>query len=542
MRVVGPVAFTLLCAIAPLCLADETITPDFDHCTLDVGTKTLKPAGPASPAFVQHSAGLLRIVVKGGTVSAFKGADKKPEWMVQSPDETRLVWLGADEKVAYFAGYTVQMSNCMRPDSPCRARRLELQSGKWLDELPLDNKPEAKQTESIQGLLTGSSQVVVLTATTDDDKGLEGVGQVVSYHVICFKAGETRPLWSKTFPSAGKVARADAVLLSTAGAPDKVQPDVCPLTRVGADILVCGGPVQDLILLKSDTGEQVWRTERVWEFERSFIGPSVWEHFIARSGGNQKGESLRSEIVGGPIVVERPKNIDRPARRSIFVAVAKGPFTYTEYLSDCVIYELGVDGRPIALTTLPRMVRGGRYHVQDDSLVWACDRGAFARLTVSRCRGKFDMVVGDSDMLCLVDWYRQVAADAPSAWLGTSPAGDPTAFSNAFAFRVIAGGYLMDADATVYNFPLAMVDLQTGADRTLLLKVPFKGKMPEPKTNYGPTYSKDGKLMRKTTGPHVLAITRLGVEGKRLAVTLGMEKGSQRLEFDLDEVEGRKPN
>jgi len=432
-----------------------------------------------------------------------------------------------------------------------------LGSGKWLDELPLDSKPEAKQTQSIQALLPGDGQAVVLTATTDDDRGLEGTGQLISYQVNCFKAGETRPLWSKSFPSAGKVARPGVGLLWAARAPDKVQPDVQPLTRLGDDILVCAGPVQDLLCLKSDTGERLWRTERVWEFERGFIGPSVWQHFIARGGVNdmdKKVEAPKDEkeenlpptrqyaIVGGPVVVEIAKGRDRAASRSIFVAVAKGPARYAEYLSDCVIYELGADGKPLRMVTVPRMVRGGSYQVQKDGLVWACTGGAFVKLGLSTSRAnRFGMGPGGPDMLCRIDWYRQLAVESPSAWLISSSAGNPLAFSDGLAFQVIAGGYVKDEDATVYNFPIAMVDLKTRTDRSLLLNVPFKGKVPKPKTNFSSTTSQDGKQSLQTLGPHLLAITWLAVEGKQLVVTLGMENESRTLEFNIDGIDERNP-
>jgi len=99
--------------------APQPITPEFDRCTLDVGAKTLKPAGPAASTFAPYTAGALRIVVKDGAVSAFKGAAEKPEWTAQNLEGTHLAWLRADEKVAYFAGYTVDKKpERLRPEAP----------------------------------------------------------------------------------------------------------------------------------------------------------------------------------------------------------------------------------------------------------------------------------------------------------------------------------------------------------------------------------------------------------------------------------------
>jgi len=104
------------------------------------------------------------------------------------------------------------------------------------------------------------------------------------------------------------------------------------------------------------------------------------------------------------------------------------------------------------------------------------------------------------------------------------------------AFRVCAGGYVTEPNAGTYHFPLSMVDLKTGADRAMLLSVPFKGKLPEPKINYSSTSTPQGKPRLQTMGPHVLAITWLQVEESRLQVTLGMEKWSRSVEFDLSQL------
>ncbi len=51
---------------------------------------------------------------------------------------------------------------------------------------------------------------------------------------------------------------------------------------------------------------------RVWEYERGFIGPSVWQHFIARAGDDDaKGQE-----------VKKGEKSDRPARRN---AIVGGP-------------------------------------------------------------------------------------------------------------------------------------------------------------------------------------------------------------------------
>lgn len=426
-----------------------------------------------------------------------------------------------------------------------------------MEDLAIDGKPGPKETENIQGALASSSRVVVITMTTDDDTGWDGRGQLISYRVSSFKTGAASSDWSKTFTSAGKAARPGVALLWAAGAPAKVQPDVQPLSWLGEDLLVCAGPIQDILCLESNTGKERWRVERIWEFERHFIGPSVWQHEFGRFGEddvekkNEKSEkdqktekkpsTRQHSIIGGPVVVDLPKDQRGGQDRSIFVAVANGPNRYGEYLSDCVLYELGSSGRPVAMVNLPRMIRGSEYRVQQDGLVWACQGGALVKVGVSRQRDPgIGMGPGGPDLLCRIDWYRHLSPKDRDAWLTSEPAGDPLGFGDQYAFRVLGGGYVTDPEAGIYQFPLSIIDLKTGADRELVLRVPYKGKIPEPETNYSRSTSPQGKDRWQTMGPHFLAITGLQVEGKRLHVTLGMEKWAKSLEFDIDELQGPK--
>jgi hypothetical protein len=533
----------------------RVITPELDRCTLDVAGRTVKPVRTSLPNLADRAAGGLRIRVEGATVRAFRAGEEKPTWVAKAPGEAELVWLAADKKVIYLSGYLRnKRSNSWRPESPVRVRRLELRLGKWLSDLTFGGKPGPRQTESVAAALASDAHVVVLTATTEDEEGWEGRGPLVSYRVSCFKASEARPLWSKSFRSAGKVGQPGAVLLWATGAPAKVRPEVQPLSWLGRDVLVCAGPVQDLLCLEGGTGKQRWRVERVWEYERGFIGPSEWRHFFRRASGGDEGKKGKKRekaekwpaarhhsIVGGPVVVDVPWDRHGGDEQRIFVAVAKGPSSYGEYLSDCVVYELGPDGTPLAMANLPRMVRGGQYHRQKGGVVWACEGGAFVKVGATRHSMGLPRGLDRSDLLCRVDWYRQISPEEPEAWLTAAPAGDPVAFGEAVAFRACAGGYVTSPDAGAYRFPLSMIDLSTGGDRVLVLSVPYKGKVPEPKDNSIRIEWEKGKYRWQTRGPHVLAITWLEVEGNRLRVTLGMEEWSRSLEFEINKLRGRKP-
>ena len=85
-----------------------------------------------------------------------------------------------------------------------------------------------------------------------------------------------------------------------------------------------------------------------------------------------------------------------------------------------------------------------------------------------------------------------------------------------------------------------MIDLKTGADRTYFLRVPYTGKLSEPKSNYTRTQSPQGKDCWQALGPYILGITGLHIDGKRLQITLGMKKWARTVEFDIDESQTRK--
>ena len=98
---------------------------------------------------------------------------------------------------------------------------------------------------------------------------------------------------------------------------------------------------------------------------------------------------------------------------------------------------------------------------------------------------------------------------------------------------------MIDPATKIYRFPISVIDLKNGADRELVLKVPYKGDIPEPKSNFSRSETALGKARWRTLGPYLLAITWLEIEGNRLQVTLGMENWSRTLEFDIDDlVEG----
>lgn len=520
----------------------KTITPKLEACSLILGDLALKPIGPPSEISLSYTIGDLRVFVRTNEIRALRGESAAPIWVAKAPAGKQLFWLGASDTTAYviFDREDDEDDGKKQPPVPAKVSRLDLVSGQWLDDLSVSGPQDPKREEMVTGVLPADGHVFVLV-TVNATNGVDS--KEGSYRVVCFKTGEVKPIWTKDFKSAGALPRPTAFLLFAARSPDKVTPSIRMLNPLGRDILVCAGPTEDLVCLVGATGEQKWRIPRVWEYKRGFIGPSVWQHTMGRDGPeiltnkeDKPALNSRHAIVGGPIVVESGGT----ATPHIFVAVSKGPAKYTEYLSECVVYEFSADGRELGMVPLPRMVRGGQAVVSGNGVVWACAGGGFVRLALSEDR-KSRLGIGShaSDYLCDVEWYRSLRPAKAKAWLRADPARDAVAFGPGWAVRPRSGGYVLTKESEEYKFPLSLVDLSTGTSRDMELRVPFGGRVPEPENNYSRMFDPKGKDEWHACGPHILGITALSADGDRLRVTLGMENWTRTIMFEVPKAKSK---
>jgi hypothetical protein len=354
--------------------------------------------------------------------------------------------------------------------------------------------------------------------------------------------------------------------------PDYASSDIQHLQWLGDDVLVCAGEKDDILCL-SAAGKTKWKIERIWEFERGFTGPSVWSHHIGpfrrsswdlprddaeqtddektperRKQADEIRKSLAKQreefnrqfecaIVGGPVVIPAI-NKKEGAARGIFVVVAKGPSSrYWGYLSDCIAYELSASGGVEGMVNLPRMVNGRQFGVVLDGVVWSCQQDALARLALDASSElRFFGGPGGPDLISRVSWYRQHAEPERKAWFKSGKGGDSTAFGNRYAFRGGAGGFIADKKTKVYSFPISIVDLSSGADRTGLLQVPFEGEFPLPTQNVS-TVEDTTQAM----GPYLLAVTYLQLDGEQLEIVLGRKGSAVGLVFDVKTLDANAP-
>jgi hypothetical protein len=522
-----------------------TLRPRLAECTLSVGRRTLKPVRVIESWRYQHPAGAVTISVENQTVVASDAKTGKTAWKVASVDGLSLEWLAADEHVAYFrARKAGKEHEAPEYEQPARIRRLQLHDHQWLTPLEVTkDKPKEKTADVVVAVLPHEQSLVVLTATVVDHSRFNNKGQVLHYRVTGFVPGQDAPAWSLSEHSAGSRSPPGAYLWAPRR-PDYAVESIQSLVALGSNVLVCMGPLEDVVCVEARTGKENWRISRIWEYRRGFIGPSVWAHHIARYGGEEDSgytkERINAEdnaIVAGPVAVPAGKNAQREPQYSIFVAVASsGRSPWAGYLADCVAYEVNESGKPIGIVTLPRMVNDWQRCTCDRGVIWACQRGAFVKLTASDYRQSMGEMLGGSDMLCHVAWYCQPEPPpSPKAWLTANPAGDPVAFSPAYAFRMAGGGYVVKPDDGVYRFPIRRLDLQTTQSEPLLLHVPFDGEVALPSTNYS-----QSEGTTHAFGPYMLGVTWLEVRGEVLQIVLGADSGACATEFDLAGVDPMK--
>jgi len=518
------------------------LKPRLKEATVTLGQETIKPAQDFEKWTYTRRVGDLEVGVRDGVITAFDAAGKK-KWELPKVDQ--LAWLASDAKTVYMAARDAG-------EEALEVRRIDASTGQWVDPLriPTGEKKD-KTAEQACAAIADKDGLTVLTARVVRDRSSHDNGTMLAYRVTRFASGKAEPAWSQEYQSAGPREHPGAFLLSSPSQPDYANDSATPLLLMGSQVVVCAGPKEDILCIERASGKEAWRLARVWEFRRGFIGPSVWSHYLGRYGWREhdlelaeKGplqervakEKARIEeqsgaVVAGPVLVNEGSNDP-----SLFVVVARSERSaWSGYLADAVVYELNDRGAPVGIATLPRMVNAGHCAIGSGGVTWGCTRGGFVRIAPNGQRSSQAGMLGGGDMLCRIDWYRQINAPTIKAWLTAGPAGDPIAFTESHAFRPLAGGYISKQGDHVYHFPMARVDLKNGSVESFVLNVPFDGDAPKPATNYSETA--DGI---QAMGPHQIGVTWLQVAGGSLEVVIATPESAGAVRFSLSELGASK--
>lgn len=487
----------VLCALPLLSQDDPALTPKLGECRLIVGAKEVAPQSSALAAFTPAPLALV------GDIA----------WSVD-PD--------ADGP------------EVVREDLAHKSRLPKL----VFDDAALGLQGTASLSSRVTSLLLDGSALYLLRNDSP-----------VGYTVARLESSSGRCVWARHFDAAPSDPGPGAVLL----APMLTPPSFAApreLQVLDGSLVVCAKSAREILRLECEKGATVWSVERVWEFQRGYIGPSVWSHFFGRFGiesfvedsaetkaaiaeKRRQFESLHSaEVVAGPFLVDKADRWDR-TERGLIVVVALAPHhAFGEHLTQCFEYEITADGHPVSVAALPRAPLGWAAVAQGDHAVFACQHGAFACVASSENTGSIGMGVGNApDATGALRWYREPAPEMHAAWIECDPAGDPIALDARLGVRCAGGGWIAKQGEHVFHFPLWLLDPRDGGMRETELRVPFEGEVSAPTTNY----RSDGKTLH-TWGARGLGLTRLQLDRDRLLVWLANTKQSWQLEFDAREL------
>ena len=527
------------------------MTPNLQNATLQIGSTVVHQIQAVTPWRLEYRLGTNRFFVLDDTVQHTVATATAPLWTNRSDDGAFLNWLAASNDVAYLLGYKPgKYGRFQGYESPPRLRRLDLKLGKWLPDVPIGREDSGQfETKGVVGVLPGDGGVIVLTGLTKKETSGNDRDNIDAFGLSLIKDGEAKASWTKEIVSAGQRPSPGAFMWGVPG-PQYAGSDTIRLSWLGERLLVCPGAMEPIYCLNPDTGSEIWRVERLWEYRRGFIGPSVWSHYISRFGVEELGSSdqnideegkafdqkFQCALAGGPVIVplEVPRREDT---HSAFVAIIKGPAGgWAGYLSDCVLYELGDDGKPVSMGTLPQIVDGSQFCVRKGGVIWKSQNQTFIKAAPSASAPEFGMGPGGPDLLINLLWTRRVQYHDPQAWFVAGKDGDPAAFGEGYAYCVPGGGYVMKQGDKHYIFPLAAVDLSTGVDRGFVLDVPFEGQFSPPADNVSTGTSGNGVESVRALNPHLLAISGITAEAGDLEITLAGESNKWTLHFDIEKA------
>ena len=115
-----------------------SIEPQLNLCTLQIGDQVLKPAEVSNPWKMTYRVGRNRFILADEVVQRQSAVDNTAGWTARLDSGLHLQWLTTDKSTAYLIAYTTDKNGRFQKyERPPRLRRLDLDSGKWLSELPV---------------------------------------------------------------------------------------------------------------------------------------------------------------------------------------------------------------------------------------------------------------------------------------------------------------------------------------------------------------------------------------------------------------------
>jgi hypothetical protein len=581
-------------------LGGITVAADFRarpfEATLTNDDRAYPRVGVKPNWYPTHQAGGRRYRVDANIVTDVTAEDESTHRRANVPEEYRLCWCGAAEGVAFLiANLDPVKLDPVAPESARRLHRLDLDAMKWLDPFVL---PEPS-IEKARGVIYGSGEpqqyllaehlivtprgiVVLCEEMVENRSGLDyeiRPYDSVGFHVCCYAPTDVEAKWTRALRHDNRAHHSVGYAMRSYD--DSIQQLAFVPGSHGDDlILVCPGERDAIVCLTAVDGKVCWRVPAMWEYERGFIGPSVFEYYIERFGLDYLTVHAAERPVprGSEDDIDRKElreSIQRKLKASRKLAAARKAF-YARYqgritAGPIVVPDAGRGGRPVvyvaavrslkpdpgsveqpehafvyeidprwdrveinAMTRLPRSVVGRPLQSVPGGLVLSCDRGCMVRLRTYQ--PVFGGLMGPgrmaNDLVLQIDWYREYLMPSPSAWFTARPRSGVADFSEARLFRPSVA-YIRQMGDKVFHLRINVVDLRIGLDHDLALSVPFEGNLPMPDRELGSVNAGHASERLSTSGPHAVWIDRLIINNDRLTTVVAHGSERTAVTFDL---------
>lgn len=491
------------------------------------------------------------IALAGSEVVAIDATSGHQLWRAREPAGRSLCALNQSDHRLILGRLPARAGDGWNFDGCDEVLSIDLANGTWLEPLAVA-PPTDRQLLVAAVIAAHGRQVIAWHRWAAVDHGWRQEELIVS------SIDKNRTTWTRRWPCTAPVPTPGAFLL-TGPRPTAAGETVVPLLPWDDALIVCPGPTSSIQAVTAADGTDRWAVERLWEFDRDFIGPSVWCHDMRRFGRDEQHEAWRRAgtktvnvtpedkaavdaqlsgviddwrrdfdarhsawLAGGPWLVPRPPERGSHPAEAILVAVAIAPaHGFVRNLARVRLYDIGARGQPVALAEIPRPPMDVR--TVGDQLIFAGLPRGIGAIRPFPWDGPRGGMGGGPDCLLSMAWYAEPDQGRLDAWLqgAWTP---PASIGRRFAIVPCDGGAIQREGDEVLSAGLDLMALPNGTRERCFLRLGL-GRVQLPTTNYERFTRSDGSIGTVThaaVGSDVP--TAYKVVGDHLIVTLGKSR------------------
>lgn len=509
------------------------LPPIWSSVKLVAGERVLEPVGSGTGFRTQVEADGKLLTLTDSNILV---TDGPKSWSASLPEGTRAEFEGVAGHVAYFLAKRDRRKAPENYKGPTSVWPLDLASGKWHPTIDARQLAGTK-SEVIEAVAPTEDKVAVMFGTVEHNEKEYPSDRTTSHSVRVFTNSAGTLNWSVPDIKSEGDAEPSQGFLWASSYPNFGFSDVKRLTWVGEDLLICAGATEPIRLFDGETHKESWSLPRLWEFQRGFIGPSVWSHYLGRFGQDNFGSDradpktasafrslFQGRILAGPFAFGK----SYLARYEVVVEVERKD-AYAGYIGDCFVYDLDSRGQPFKRTPLPQIVVGSGLIQTSDGFVTPTQNRGLMRM---QCPGEDDrfggMGPGGPDATGEIVWFFQHPKVAQNHWLSTGPPYDTVAYGSGFALRANSGWYADAGDHSKITVPIDRIDLANGNTVGWKVVMTLPKPLDLPKTNYG-----SGPNGTYTSGAYQVGLTYIEIKRGKVRFFFATENSIEYVDFPL---------